>query len=121
MNRETRYKVTKDKAAYIGVTCLNVEQSAVAMYGIPQGAFIDTVEPDGPADKAGLLKGDVIKKFDDITILGGTDLVDKLVYYEAGEKVDIVIERAQDGRYVEKNVTITLGKRSEMKKSVHNK
>ncbi len=118
MNRETRYKVSKDKAAYVGVTCLNVEASAGSMYGIPQGAFVDSVEPEGPADKAGVLKGDVIVKFDGVAVSGGTDLVNKLEYYEAGETVEIVVARAQDGEYTEQTITAVLGNRNQMKQSV---
>lgn len=118
MNRQTRHKTDKDKAGYVGVTCLNVEQSAVQMYGIPQGAFVDSVEEGGPAEAAGIQKGDVIVKFDGLTVYGGTDLVGKLEYYEAGETVEVVISRAENGEYKEQTVTVTLGKRSEMKQSV---
>ena len=118
MNRETRYKASEDKAAYIGVTCMSVEADASKMYGIPTGAFVDSVEEGGPAEAAGIQKGDVIVKFDGITITGSTELVSKLEYYEAGETVDVVISRAENGEYKEQTVSVTLGKRSEMKQSV---
>lgn len=118
MNRETRYKADEDKAAYIGVTCMSVESEASKMYGIPTGAFVDSVEEGGPAEAAGIKKGDIIVKFDGITITGSTELVSKLEYYEAGETVDVVISRAENGEYKEQTVSVTLGKRSEMKQSV---
>ena len=115
MNRDTRFKVSEEKRAYIGVMCLNVEASAASKYGIPQGAFIDSVEEGGPAEEAGILKGDVIVEFDGVKVSGSTDLVSKLEYYEAGEEVSVVISRAENGIYVEKEITVVLGKRSNMK------
>lgn len=117
MNRETRFKVDEDKAAYIGVTCLSVDSSSAQMYGIPVGAFVDSVEEGGPADTAGIQKGDVITKFDGLTISGSTELVNKLEYYEEGETVEVVISRAENGEYKEQTVTVTLGRRKDMKQS----
>ena len=52
MNRETRYKADEDHAGYIGVTCLNVDSTSAQTYGIPLGAFVDSVEEGGPAQTA---------------------------------------------------------------------
>lgn len=117
MNRETRYKADEAHAAYIGVTCLNVDSTSAQTYGIPLGAFVDSVEEGGPAQTAGIQKGDVITKFDGMTVSGSSDLVGKLEYYQAGEIVDVVISRAQNGEYQEQTVSVTLGKRSEMKQT----
>lgn len=118
MNRETRYKVDEGKSAYIGVVCMDVDADAIAKYGIPKGAFVDSVEEGGPAEKAGIQKGDVIVKFDGVTVSGKDDLVSKLEYYEAGEEIEVVISRAENGAYKEQTVTVTLGKRSEMTQTV---
>ena len=117
MNRETRYKADEDHAGYIGVTCLNVDSTSAQTYGIPLGAFVDSVEEGGPAQTAGIQKGDVIVKFDGMTVSGSSDLVGKLEYYQAGETVDVVISRAQNGEYQEQTVSVTLGKKSEMKQT----
>lgn len=117
MNRETRYKTDEEHAGYIGVTCLNVDSTSAQTYGIPLGAFVDSVEEGGPAQTAGIQKGDVIVKFDGMTVSGSSDLVGKLEYYQAGETVDVVISRAQNGEYQEQTVSVTLGKKSEMKQT----
>ena len=117
MNRETRYKTDEEHAGYIGVTCLNVDSTSAQTYGIPLGAFVDSVEEGGPAQTAGIQKGDVIVKFDGMTVSGSSDLVGKLEYYQAGETVDVVISRAQNGEYQEQTVSGTLGKKSEMKQA----
>lgn len=117
MNRETRYKTDEEHVGYIGVTCLNVDSTSAQTYGIPLGAFVDSVEEGGPAQTAGIQKGDVIVKFDGMTVSGSSDLVGKLEYYQAGETVDVVISRAQNGEYQEQTVSVTLGKKSEMKQA----
>lgn len=117
MNRETRYKADEEHAGYIGVTCLNVDSTSAQTYGIPLGAFVDSVEEGGPAQTAGIQKGDVIVKFDGMTVSGSSDLVGKLEYYQAGETVEVVISRAQNGEYQEQTVSVTLGKKSEMKQA----
>ena len=117
MNRETRYKADEDHAGYIGVTCLNVDSTSAQTYGIPLGAFVDSVEEGGPAQTAGIQKGDVIVKFDGMTVSGSSDLVGKLEYYQAGETVEVVISRAQNGEYQEQTVSVTFGKKSEMKQA----
>lgn len=117
MNRETRYKTDEEHAGYIGVTCLNEDSTSAQTYGIPLGAFVDSVEEGGPAQTAGIQKGDVIVKFDGMTVSGSSDLVGKLEYYQAGETVDVVISRAQNGEYQEQTVSVTLGKKSEMKQA----
>ena len=117
MNRETRYKTDEEHAGYIGVTCLNVDSTSAQTYGIPLGAFVDSVEEGGPAQTAGIQKGDVIVKFDGMTVSGSSDLVGKLEYYQAGETVEVVISRAQNGEYQEQTVSVILGKKSEMKQA----
>ena len=53
-----------------------------------------------------------------MSVSGSKDLIEKLEYYEAGETIEVVISRAENGEYKEITVTATLGKRSEMKQSV---
>ena len=110
MNQETRYKVEdEDKAAYIGITCENVTSDVNQMYGIPQGVYVDTVVEGGPAEEAGIKKGDVITKIDGTAIDAYKDLVDRLEYYEAGETEELEVYRAQDGEYNAQKISVTLG------------
>jgi len=55
---------------------------------------IKGVAPDGPAAKAGIKKGDLIRKFDDSDIWGGPDGFDRqLQSKKPGQVIKIVIER----------------------------
>jgi len=58
-------------------------------------------------------KGDIIVSFDGQTVSGREDLENKLAYYEAGESVDVIVSRADNGEYVQKTIYVTLGNRSD--------
>ena len=79
------------------------------MYNMPEGAFVTGVFSGSPAEEAGLQKGDIIIKFDGQTITGRDDLNSKMDYYAAGETVDVVVDRADNGEYVEQTIQVTLG------------
>ncbi|MBO4903605.1 MAG: trypsin-like peptidase domain-containing protein [Lachnospiraceae bacterium] len=111
MNRKTREKVDEDKAGYLGITGVSVDAQTSKMYDIPEGIYLQEVLEDGPAEKAGMLKGDIIKKFDGVSVTTIAELREKLDYYEAGEKVDLTICRQEDGEYKEKTVTVKLESR----------
>lgn len=118
MSKETRERVEdENQAAYLGITCQNVSSNAEEMYNIPVGVFVASVEEGGPADEAGIQKGDIIRKFDGTTVQTYDSLTDQLSYYKAGEKVEVVIARADSGEYKEQTVTITLGAKKDSQNS----
>ncbi|EJW96838.1 Trypsin-like serine protease, partial [gut metagenome] len=111
MNRKTREKVEKGKAAYLGVTPADLTATAIQMYNMPAGVFITEVLRNGAADQAGIRTGDIIVKMDGQKVSGTEDLADKLQYYKAGEKVDLVISRADSGEYKEQTLQVILDSR----------
>lgn len=111
MSRVAREKVEPSEAGYIGITGVSVDENTSKAYGIPVGVYIQTVEEDSPAEKAGLIKTDVVRKFDGITVSSINDIRDNLNYYTAGEKIELEIYRVVDGEYVEKTIEVTLGGR----------
>lgn len=122
MSKETRDKVEdENKAAYIGVTCKNVTSDAAEYYNMPLGVFVDSVSEDGPADKAGIQAGDIIRKIDGTSVETFDNLTEQLSYYEAGEKIDFVIARANGGEYKEETVTVELGARKDIQKNTENR
>ena len=65
------------------------------------GARIESVTPDGPADKAGLKDGDVITKFGDTSLSGesaGRRLVELAQGLEPGDTVRVEYRRGNDRR-----------------------
>jgi len=71
----------------------------------PLGAYISEVTANGPAAKAGIVKGDVITKIDDIQIKNSSDLIHELYKYNVGGKISITYVR--DGQT--NQVQATLG------------
>lgn len=111
MNRETREKVDEEHMGYLGISCGTVSEEASEMYGIPTGVLISEVFEGSGAEKAGLKKNYIITKLDGQTVKSTEDLTSCLEYYAVGEKVEVTYMVLSDDEYVEKTVTVTLGKK----------
>ena len=114
MELPTRTKVDESQASYLGIEGVNVTSDASEMYGMPTGVGISTVIEGGPAEAAGVKRGDVLTKLDGRTISNMDELKDALEYYAAGEQVSIVVQRSDEGEYKEVELTVTLGSASEL-------
>lgn len=111
MDRVTRDVVGTEEQGYLGISCQNVSQDISEMYNIPQGVYVLEAQDNGAAANAGIKKGDIITKFDGMSVTDYDDLKSTLQYYKAGETVDVVIQRALDnGGYEEQTVSVTLTK-----------
>lgn len=111
MNRKTRDKVDSDKTAYLGASVQDLPSEVSQMYNMPSGAFVTETVPGEAAEAPGIKKGDIIEKLDGQKVTGNQDLIDKLQYYEAGETVEVVVARADDGEYKDITMEVTLGTR----------
>ena len=114
MNLTTRYKVSDDEAAYIGINMADVSADVSQNYGIPTGVCSMSVVDGSPAADAGFKKGDVITTFDGRSISNAKGLKETLTYYAAGETVDVTVQRADNGEYKEVTLTLTLGSAADM-------
>lgn len=114
MNLTTRYKVSDDEAAYIGINMADVSADISQSYGIPTGVCIMSVVDGSPAADAGFKKGDVITAFDGRSVSNAKGLKETLTYYAAGETVDVTVQRADNGEYKEVTLTLTLGSAADM-------
>lgn len=77
---------------YIGVTVSNVSSEA-QLYGLPQGAAVQSVVEDGPAKKAGLEVGDIITSANDTEITGSNDLVSMVRKMAVGDALNVTVYR----------------------------
>lgn len=109
MTKQTRNKVSSDKAAYLGIAAVDITSNYASYYGFPVGILIRTVADDSAADKAGLETYDIIVGFDDQTVTTMSGLTNMLQYYEAGEKVTIDYYHMEGSEYVLKSTEVTLG------------
>ena len=110
MNREARTEeVEESEQGYLGITGQDVTSDVADSYDMPEGVYVTSVEEGSAADEAGIVKGDIITKFDGITVDSISELKELIAYYAAGEEVEVVYYEAVDGEYVEMTVTVTLG------------
>ena len=114
MSRETRSKVDESEASYIGITGEGVSSEATQLYGIPEGIYLISVGEGSPAEEAGLQESDIITEFDGISVTSMSDLRELLLYYAAGETVEMTVQSNENGAYTEKTVEITLGSREDL-------
>ncbi|MFV0644132.1 MAG: Do family serine endopeptidase [Sphingomonadaceae bacterium] len=91
---------------YIGVRINPVDEDLAASMGIDKnhGEFVQMVEPDGPADKAGIRPGDVVLKVNgkDVT----QDQTLSFLVANIGPGTRIPIELLRDGKRMTVNMTV---------------
>lgn len=116
MERQTRTKVAEDEVGYIGISLQKVTSQISQMYNMPEGIYVVSVEEGSAAANAGIMKGDIITKFDGSSISSYSDLQKMLQYYAAGDSVTITVQRPQNGEYVSIELNLTLGSRPADKK-----
>ncbi len=109
MLKETREVVAEEKQGYLGIKPIDVTNDIYETYGMPVGVYIYNIYEDSPAEAAGLVKGNIITKFDGQTVKNREALMSLLTYYRAGETVDIVAMVQSAEGYVEKTFQVTLG------------
>ena len=110
--KEVRTVVDEDKQGYLGIQGKDVDSEMASAYDMPQGIYVYKVVEGGAAADSDLKAKDIITKFDGQSVKSMVDLKKMLTYYESGKTVDLTVQRLdENGDYVEKTVTITLGKR----------
>lgn len=109
MNQTTRDKLTEKEQGYLGVSLVNISDEFAQLYGTPLGVGFAEVAEDGPAAKAGAMRGDILIEFNGKTVATVDDVMDEISYYKSGEEVELTLLRADNGEYKEKKLTVTLG------------
>ncbi|MCG2582939.1 DegQ family serine endoprotease [Massilia sp. TS11] len=97
----------KAQHAKLGVNIQEVNQGFADSFKLdtPEGALITSVEKGGPADKAGIKSGDVIRKVNGQAIVASGDLPAMISLMRPGEKVTLEVWR--EGKTVQ--LTAKLG------------
>ncbi|HUB51513.1 MAG TPA: trypsin-like peptidase domain-containing protein [Terracidiphilus sp.] len=89
----------------IGVSFHNELSSAVnRVYGFKTGVLVQQVQPNGPADKAGLKPGDIITSIDGRNVKDGDDLVNDIANRRPGSSA--VLGYMREGKQADATVTI---------------
>lgn len=109
MNRE---QLRLEDQGYLGILGQDVTEQESKAYKMPQGVYVKEVTENSPADKGGIVVGNIITAFNGKEILTMENLQDSLTYTKAGSIVKITVKELVNGEYVEKEVEITLGSKS---------
>lgn len=109
MNRES---LSDSEKGYLGISGKTVTQEAVA-YNVPYGVYVSEVAKGGAADKGGIKSNDVITAINKMEVTTIESLQEKVNGYRKGTKIEVTLQRSNNGKYQEKKVTVTLqGKES---------
>jgi serine protease Do len=101
-------KVTR---GFLGINIVNVDSDRAAAFNLKSedGAFVESVEPGKPADKAGVKPGDTIIKVDSVPVKDTRDLIGYVSGKAPGSKVQLDVIR--DGK--EQTLTANLAERKD--------
>ncbi len=102
-----REDLRENERGYLGISGTTVVNSSQD-YNMPEGVYINEVSEGGAADKAGIIKGDIITKINGIAVNSIEGLQERVNSYRAGTEVSVTLQRAKEGVYQEQTVTATL-------------
>ena len=104
----------------VSVADVNSSSRAAQLGQIPDGVFITEVEKDGPAEKAGILAGDIVVELDGTVITSVEQYKNIIAQHKAGDTIQVKVYRAEglldmtanddapDGEYIDLELTIDL-------------
>lgn len=92
------------KRPYIGITGSEVDETTATKYNIPKGVYVEAVEKDSPAEKAGIQKADIITKIQGTQITSINELNRIKNTYNIGDTITLTISRNNQ----EMDVQVTL-------------
>lgn len=110
MNREI---LSDEEKGYIGIYPQDVSAEVAAAYNWPVGVYVYELAEGGAAEKAGILKGDIITSINGITISSSDQLRELVNSYRYGTKVTVTLERIKNGVYEEQTFEVTLQKNTD--------
>ena len=90
--------------AYLGVTVTDTDAAAAKLYGMPTGAYVNSVEENGAAARAGVQPRDIIIGLGDTEISNRTELTRALRRFKAGDTTTITVIRS--GERVTMDITL---------------
>ena len=99
-NAETIISGKKIRRPYLGISIYDSN----SYFNNTSGVYVESVEKNGAADKAGIKSGDKILKVNGVEIANTSYFRYQLYKYNIGDKIKITIER----NGIEKTLTVTL-------------
>lgn len=109
-------KIPEAKRAYLGIVGYDIDETFSKRSNIPEGIYIQKISGKSPAEEAGMKVGDVIVEFGGKKVSTMENIQSIMKNKKSGDKVDIKVKQAVDGKYVDKTYTVTFGARGDFVK-----
>lgn len=104
----TNGKITNSGSGYLGIYGVDVTEEVSGQYNMPSGVYVAQVIKGSGADLAGIAEGNIITKVEDKKVSSMDELKDCLRDYSVGDTVTVVVQIADSGSYLEKEIAVTL-------------
>lgn len=89
---------------YLGIAYKLITKDSAILHDIPQGAYMQQVASDSPAEKAGVQQGDIMTKVDGQQITEQTDLAKIISKKKVTDTITVTVWR--DGKTQDMSVTL---------------
>ena len=97
-----------EQSGFLGVYIVSVTTEMQSTFGWPRGVYVKEIVPDGAAEAAGILPGDIILSVNDINVYENSQLINRVTSYRAGTEVTLRISRETDGGREEITLPVVL-------------
>ncbi|MFA6924887.1 MAG: Do family serine endopeptidase [Bacteroidales bacterium] len=90
------------KRALLGINIKNIDSGLADEKGLKEtdGVYVDGVSNNSAADLAGIRKGDVILKINDIKISNTSELQEQVSKFRPGDRINVTIKRDSEERVI---------------------
>lgn len=110
--KKDREQIPENEQGQLGINARNIDSQTAESFDMPEGIYVYKILEDSPVKNSDLREKDIIVSFDDQSVKTVSELQDLLRYTRAGQEVKIKVKRLDGGEYVEKEFTVTLGKKT---------
>lgn len=100
------------KRAYLGIKGINVSEEDSEAFNLPTGIYIREVSEGSPAEKAGIMQGQIIIKCNDKTV-DMDELESILESASAGDRLILTVKQLSMGKYEERDIEVILTEKTE--------
>ena len=105
-------EIPESQRAYLGIVGIDIDDSIAARSNLPKGVFVQEISKGSPAQECGMKTGDIIIEFAGKKVSTMENIQNIMKNKRSGEKAEVKVMQATDGRYKEKTYTVTFGARS---------
>lgn len=107
--QKTRVLAEEGTQGYLGIKGKDVSESVALLRGIIPGIRIRRIVKNGAAMSSELREDDIIIAFDGQAVRSVKELAELMLYYHAGECVEVTVLSLENGEYNQYQVPVILG------------